>query len=165
MKKLFLILFSLFVVLGCNSSNEDNHDIKIYFDQGTHSQQKLMWKQQNVQNYKFTIESMSSSDGPIQEEITVVNGEVVYDENRFYNLTIDDIYNQIQRDYEYDVEQSKKDPLDSFYSIIDAIYHNVKYDKKYPIPISYGSSYDFNTSNIPVGFGRTTEIKNFVILD
>jgi hypothetical protein len=163
MKKLALILFSLFAVISCSSS--DDHSIKIYFDEETHSQQKLMWKQQNIQNYKFTIESMSSSDGPIEEEITVLNGEVVYDENRFYNLTIDDIYNEIKREYEYDVEQSQKNPLDSFYNIIEAIYHNVRYDKQYPIPIYFGKSYDFNTNDIPVGFGKTTEIKNFVIND
>ncbi|WCM43212.1 hypothetical protein MG290_06020 [Flavobacterium sp. CBA20B-1] len=165
MKKLILILLGLFAILGCNSSNEDDHNIKVYFDQETYNQQKLMWKQQNVQNYKFTIESMSSSEGPIEEEITVLNGEVVYDEDRSYNLTIDDIYDQIKSMYDYDVEQSKKDPLDPFYKIIDAIYHSVKYDKKYPIPISFGRTYDFNTHEIPVGFGKTTEIKNFIILD
>jgi len=79
MKKVALILFSLFVVVGCSSS--DDHNIKIYFDEETYSQQKLMWEQQNIQNYTFTIKSMSSSDGPIEEEITVLNREVVYDEN------------------------------------------------------------------------------------
>ena len=66
------------------------------------------------------------SEGPIEEEITVLNGEVVHDGDRNYNLTIDDIYDQIKSMYDYDVEQSKKDPLDSFYKIIDAIYHSVK---------------------------------------
>ena len=87
---------SLFAIISCSSSNEDNHNIKIYFDEETHSLQMLMWKQKNIQNYKFTIESMSSSEGPIEEEITILNGEVIYDGDRNYNLTIDDIYIQIK---------------------------------------------------------------------
>lgn len=159
MKKLILILFGLFVVISCSTSddNSNNSEIKVNFDKETFDKKRTLWQAQNLQNYSYTFEHFSST-GPYQYDVVVENGVVTSEEGR----TIESLFTDIESTYNNLVQEFANG---SSNPIITGVSFTITYNSQYYYPESISVSYSYSQLPPPGLGGYTNEIKNFQITE
>ena len=133
--------------------------VNINFDKNTFYEQKNLWEEAHIKNYKFQHKGFGSDDDNFEEIITVKNG--LAKSNLENHIKIDDIYNAIELMYLCNINNN----IEKKYYYLDLRKLYVKYDKinHIPIEIKYYWNYNYITPFVNRIFGYI--INNFEIIN
>lgn len=155
MKRIILIMCSLFLIVGCATDEEENK-IKVYFDKVNFETKRTQWLTQNLQNYQYRYEH-SSSNGPYQFDVIVENGVVTSEKG----VTIDKMFEQIETSYLQLVQQYGNQKT----GLVKAVYYIVRYNSEYHFPERISISFDFSELPPPGYGGQSNEVTDFQITE
>lgn len=154
LKLSIISLFCLAFAISCDKSPS------ITFDREEFNKQKAEWQIADIKDYTFTISYFSSATGPLEETVTVVNGEVTSEsENKdlhWFHSSISNIYESLESTFDSETRDSDNN---SAYKVTDLIL-DIEYDEKYHYPkkVSYTVGYD---KPVDGGGGYSMNIGNF----
>lgn len=156
MKKLSLLsLIPTVLFTGCNTDIQDEKYL-FEFDEAKFKQEKKFWDESNFQNYSYTYSSMSSSTGPIENNVVVTNGVAIGNNPNWNAYTISEIYKNCENVANSYLSGSKKNGVSYHVSF------SIKYDEQYHYP----QKIHFTVYNAPPGGGGyDIELSDFKILE
>lgn len=152
MKKMAVLLFSLFLLVSC--TNVDNYSPVIHFDSQKFTSSKALWSDNEIDSYSFSYSVTSDAGILIEAQVSVVND--------ISNITIKKINNKVFSEFpdgKFDEEISayKEEGyyltnIDDVFSCVDKIYKsNQKMVQKYSEKIrSVTLSVKYSNNGIPV---------------
>ncbi|RRA96093.1 hypothetical protein [Paenimyroides viscosum] len=150
-----LIMITFLSLISCDKDENLNEYI-FEFDEPTFRQEKTAWENANYQNYSYTFSRESSSFGYEENNITVINGIAVGDNEDMDAYTISEIYNNCENIANSYLSGSMNNGAPFHIS------YYFKYNKEYHIP----TRISFTQYNMPPGGGgHSSEISNFKVIE
>ncbi len=164
MKKKFVVLvFSMGILLSCSKIPE----MKVDIDRESFEKEYAAWEAQNIENYVFTFDYLSSDIGPNgPATIRVQDGVSSILENQTPNRipmvqSIGELFDYIGRtleNLERSIEDNDKNKKYPIKSITLKVTYNPQYH--YPEKVIYAAShYTKKSAEVPPGLNSSSELK------